>query len=58
MASSLFPDQNRKQQTLNNALNEVKQMINGRDPQQVFYEECKRRGIDANAILSVARMFK
>lgn len=61
MASSLFQNQNNqpsKQQMLNNSINEVKQMTEGKNPQAVFLEECKRRGVDANTIISLAQMFK
>jgi len=60
MASSLFQNQENKQsnQMVNNSLNVVKQMIAGRDPQEVFYEECKRRNVDANSILNIVKMFK
>lgn len=36
----------------NPALNTVMQMVNGRNPQQVFYEECQRRGINPDDILN------
>lgn len=60
MPSSLFQNQENQQnskQMLNNTLNEVKQMVQGRNPQEVFFEECKKRGVDANSILSIARLF-
>lgn len=60
MASSLFQNQENKQgqQTVNDNLNIVKQMIAGKNPQDVFYEECNKRGADANAILNIVKMFK
>lgn len=59
MASSLFRNQEEsKQQTLSNAMDQVKKMVNNRNPQEVFFEECQKRGVDANSILSIARMFK
>lgn len=36
----------------NPALNAVMQMVSGKDPRQVFYDECQRRGIDPEDILS------
>ena len=36
----------------NPALQQVMDMCNGRDPQQVFYDMCKQRGIDPNTILN------
>lgn len=30
----------------------VLDMVRGKDPEQVFYDECKRRNIDPNTILS------
>lgn len=39
----------------NPALNTVMQMCNGKDPQQVFYAECQRRGVNPEDILSQLR---
>jgi len=39
-------------------MNEVKKMVNGRNPQEVFYEECKKRNINADEVLNLAKMFK
>lgn len=39
-------------------MNEVKKMVEGKNPEQVFFEECQKRGIDANYILNLAKMFK
>lgn len=36
----------------NPALNTVMQMVSGKDPQQVFYAECQRRGVNPEDILS------
>ena len=30
----------------------VMNMVKGRDPKEVFYEECKKRNVDPNTILS------
>lgn len=60
MPSSLFQNQSQpsKQETLSNALNEVKSMTNGRNPQEVFFEECKKRGVDADYIMNLVSMIK
>lgn len=39
----------------NPAMQQVMQMCNGRDPQQVFYEMCKQRGVDPESVLSQLR---
>ena len=39
----------------NPQLNAVMQMCNGKNPQQVFYEECQKQGIDPNIILNELR---
>ena len=39
----------------NPQLNSVMQMVGGRDPQQVFYEECKKSGVNPEDILSQLR---
>lgn len=39
----------------NPQLNSVMQMLNGRNPQEVFYEECKKKGINPEDILSQLR---
>lgn len=39
----------------NPLLGNVMRMLNGRDPKQVFYEECKRQGIDPGEILNMLR---
>lgn len=36
----------------NPQLNEVMQLVGGRDPKEVFFEECKKHGIDPNAVLA------
>lgn len=61
MASSLFPNQNNqpsKQQTLSSAIDEVKQLTYQRDPQEVFFEECKKRGVNADYIMNIVQMLK
>lgn len=39
----------------NPKLNAVMQMVGGRDPQQVFYEECEKSGVNPEDILSQLR---
>lgn len=39
----------------NPLLNNVMRMIGGRDPKQVFFEECQRQGIDPNEIINMLR---
>lgn len=40
-------------QTPNNPMMQmVNNMIEGKDPQQVFYAECQKKGIDPQAILN------
>lgn len=39
----------------NPQLNAVMQMCNGRNPQEVFYEECKKKGIDPEQVMSLLR---
>ena len=36
----------------NPQINSVMQMLNGRNPKDVFMEECKKRGIDPNTIIN------
>lgn len=39
----------------NPQLNAVMQMCNGKDPQQVFYEECQKNGVNPEDILKELR---
>lgn len=39
----------------NPGLNSVMQMVGGRDPRQVFYEECKKNGVNPEDILKELR---
>jgi len=39
----------------NPQLSAVMQMVGGRDPQQVFYEECKKSGVNPEDILRQLR---
>lgn len=39
----------------NPQLNEVMQMCQGKDPQQVFYDECKKHNIDPEQVMSMLR---
>lgn len=36
----------------------VAQMIKGKDPKEVFYEECKKRGANPEMILNLVKVFK
>jgi len=35
----------------------VNQMIKDKNPEQVFMEECKKRGANPDSILNIAKMF-
>lgn len=35
--------------------NAVLDMVKGKDPKQVFYDECKRKGVDPESILQQMR---
>lgn len=39
----------------NPQLNAVMQMCNGRNPQEVFYEQCKKQGIDPNTVINALK---
>lgn len=39
----------------NPLLGNVMRMLNGRNPQQVFYAECQRMGIDPNEIINLLK---
>jgi hypothetical protein len=39
----------------NPQMNAVMQMCQGKDPKEVFYAECKKRGVDPESILSQLR---
>lgn len=39
----------------NPLLGSVMRMVGGRDPKQVFFEECQRQGIDPNEIINMLR---
>ena len=39
----------------NPQLNTVMQMCSGKNPQDVFYEECKKHGVDPNVVLNALR---
>lgn len=39
----------------NPLLGNVMRMLNGRNPQQVFFEECRRQGIDPNEIINMLK---
>lgn len=39
----------------NPQLNAVMQMCHGRDPREVFYEQCKKQGIDPNAVINALK---
>ena len=36
-------------------LGAVMQMVGGRNPQEVFYEQCKKNGVDPNTIINALR---
>lgn len=51
MASTIF--QGMEMQTnQTNRINEVMKLIGNRSPKEVFFEECKHRGVEPNAILA------
>lgn len=55
MSSSLFKEQPKKASPNNvdkEKMRAVMALIGGRNPKEVFYEECQRRGVDPNSILS------
>lgn len=39
----------------NPQLNAVMQMCQGKDPQSVFYEQCKKQGIDPNTVINALK---
>lgn len=39
----------------NPQLSAVMQMCQGKDPQSVFYEQCKKQGIDPNAVINALK---
>lgn len=39
----------------NPQLNAVMQMCQGKDPQSVFYEQCKKQGIDPNTVIGALK---
>lgn len=39
----------------NPQLNAVMQMCQGKDPQSVFYEQCKKQGIDPSAVINALK---
>lgn len=39
----------------NPLLGNVMRLVGGRDPKQVFFEECQRQGIDPNEIINLLR---
>lgn len=55
---SAFKSMSNPQQALmqiaqqNPQINSVMQMLNGRNPKDVFMEECQKRGIDPNTIIN------
>jgi len=55
MSSSLFSEQSKKPSQNNldqNKINAILNLVRGRDPKQVFYEECQKRGVSPDSILS------
>ena len=55
MASSLFS--NDKPNSIEDLQTQVREMVNNKDPKEVFYEECKKRNVDPNMVLGLARLF-
>lgn len=55
---SAFKNMSNPQQALmqmaqqNPQINSVMQMLNGRNPKDMFMEECQKRGIDPNTIIN------
>lgn len=39
----------------NPQLSAVMQMVGGRNPQEVFYEQCKKNGVDPNTIINALK---
>lgn len=39
----------------NPQLDAIMQMCNGRNPQEVFYEQCKKQGIDPNMVINALK---
>lgn len=39
----------------NPQLNAVMQMCQGRNPQEVFYEQCKKNGVDPNTVINALK---
>lgn len=39
----------------NPQLSAVMQMVDGRNPQEVFYEQCKKNGVDPNTIINALK---
>lgn len=39
----------------NPQLNAVMQMCQGKDPQSVFYEQCKKQGVDPNTVINALK---
>ena len=54
MPSSLF----NQQQEPKNLQAAVAELIKDKDPKEVFYNECKKRGVNPDMILGLAKMFK
>lgn len=55
MPSSLF---NQPQEQNKSLQATVAELIKDKDPKEVFYSECKKRGVNPNTILSLAKMFR
>lgn len=60
-AMNMFKAMQNPQQALmqaarqNPALNSVMQMCNGKNPQEVFYSECQKSGVDPESVLKLLR---
>lgn len=58
---NMFKNMQNPQQALmraaqqNPQLNSIMQLVNGRNPQEVFYEECKKRGANPDEIINALK---
>ena len=39
-------------------MRQIKEMINGKDPKKVFYDECNKRNVNPDTILGMAKTFR
>ena len=60
MASSLFSRDKKDNSNPNNLgdlQSKVIEMVKDKDPKDVFFEECKKRNVNPNFVLRLAKMF-